>query len=101
MSIINYPSSSPYAVTLQSSWYLGNYVHRKITPASDDTLMQLTSKYNSRPDLLSYDLYSTPVYWWIFMARNLNIIRDPLRDFKEGIIIYVPSLNHVRELLGN
>lgn len=91
MAKIDYPNSSPYALTPQSSWYIGRYVHRRIEPASDDTTVVIAPKYNLRPDRMSQDLYGTPLYWWVFMIRNMNVIRDPIYDFRSGVSIVVPS----------
>lgn len=100
MTKVNYSGTSPYALTPQSSWYLGNYVHRKIAPASDDTPLVLSADFTHRPDTLSNKLYGTPAYYWVFMARNLNVIRDPIWDFVPGIEIYVPSRDRLRGLTG-
>jgi len=100
MSKISYPSSSPYASTLQSSWYIGNYVHRDIPSANDDMSIKITKKYENRPDILSYDLYGTPVYWWIFAIRNRDLLTDPVWDMITGIDIFAPSLNTLKKVLG-
>ena len=92
MSVITYPQSSPYGLTPQSSWYIGRYVHRDILPASDDVKTAISSKYHLRPDKMAFDLYGSPVYWWVFMVRNMDAIRDPIWDHTAGKIIMVPSL---------
>ena len=51
-----------------------------------------------RPDLLSYDLYDNVEFWWVFSLRNLEIIKDPLRDFTTGTVIKVPSRDTVENL---
>lgn len=70
--------------------YLDFWSGITIAPNGSDILISLDSKYNFRPDLLSYDQYGTPQLWWIFMLRNPDIIKDPTWDFKTGINIYVP-----------
>ena len=36
--------------------------------------------------------------WWVFALRNLEKIKDPLRDFKTGLSIKVPSRATVEAL---
>jgi len=98
---ISYPASSPYGSTPQTSWYIGNYVHRKIKPASDDKPFTITKKYQYRPDTLSNDRYGTPAFWWVFSVRNRNIITDPIWDMEVGRTIIIPSLITIRKAFGS
>lgn len=91
MGRLRYNRSSPYADTNQTSWYLDQYEDRPILKFEDDQLIVLTSKYEYKPDLLSHDLYGTPRFWWVFQRRNLELIKDPIWDFKVGLEIQVPS----------
>lgn len=100
MAKVTYPASSPYYSTPQSQMFLGRYVDRAIPAHSTDRTISLDVKYEGRPDKLSYDLYGSPVYWWVFMRRNLGVIRDPIWDFKPGIRIVVPSREMIVSLLG-
>jgi len=95
MSIVTYNATSPYSKTSQSSWYLGNFVRRPIVPDITDTYVQISQKYHLRPDLFSYDTYGTTNYWWVFMERNIDIIRDPLYDFTKGTYIWIPTLKRL------
>lgn len=97
---INYPATSPYTLTKQSDYFIGLYVHRGIRPHRDDKSMILTARYNHRPDLLSYDLYGTPDYWWVFLVRNMNTIRDPIWDFETGKTIHWPSIEQLKAIVG-
>lgn len=82
------------------SFYTGlNYANLpKIKESITDTTMVISEKYNMRPDLLSYDLYDNVEFWWVFSLRNLEIIKDPLRDFTTGTVIKVPSRDTVENL---
>ncbi len=102
MTKVIYTSNSPYFSTGQTSKYLeyldfwnGYYVN----PSSDDSIMTLDSKYNKRPDLLSFELYGTPQLWWVFMLRNPDVIKDPINDFLTNITIYTPSPDSVRRFI--
>jgi len=100
MAKTQYSSASPYFETPQTYWYMLPINLREIPPDTSDTLITLSSKYHNRPDLLSYDLYNTPSYWWIFMVRNMDLIRDPLWDFNSGMSVWVPSASRLHQLLG-
>lgn len=100
MARVLYPSQSAYAATPQTASHIGRYVHREITPSSDDSYLVIEPKYENRPDLLAFELYGNPNYWWVFYSRNLDQIRDPIWDFVSGIEIVVPSEDHLRNSLG-
>lgn len=99
MTTVNYPSSSPYYDTPQLSWRIGRWVPRSIPPASDDTYLVINPKYQYRPDRLSFDLYGSAAYWWVFMARNIDLIRDPTYDMVAGMQIVIPSSATVQQSL--
>lgn len=100
MSKVSYRSSSQYAATPQSSWFLANYVDRNIPSDGTDQLITLGTKYYLRPDLLSYDLYSNTDFWWVFTVLNPDVIIDPIYDMLPGISIYVPTRERLSSLLG-
>lgn len=91
MAITKYSAGSPYAATPQGSWYLENLVLREIKPDPTDKIIVVSNLYNQRPYNLSYDLYGTKDYWWVFMTLNMDQIRDPIFDFVAGITIRVPT----------
>lgn len=99
MPRVNYSASSPYFSTPQTRWYLGPIALRTIPSDLTDEQIQIDAKYEFRPDLLSYDLYGTPAYWWVFMVRNMDLIRDPIWDMKSGMTIWAPSVNRINTLL--
>ena len=101
MSKVTYRNSSQYAITPQATWFLGNYIDRDIPRDGTDQLITLGMKYSLRPDLLSYDLYSTTDYWWVFTILNPDIIIDPIYDMQSGIIIYIPTKQRLIRILGN
>lgn len=95
-----YKKTSPYVNTQQVSFYLDYWSYKNIPPNDNDSLIVLDSKYKERPDLLSYDLYGTTRYWWIFIKRNMNVLQDPIYDFQPGIEIYVPTSEYLNSILG-
>jgi hypothetical protein len=100
MTTVTYRKTSPYAITPQASWFLSNYVDRPVISDSSDTLVILDKIYEFRPDSLSFALYNTTDYWWVFMSLNPDIIQDPIYDMVAGIQIYVPTLDRLITLLG-
>lgn len=95
-----YNSKSPYHKTPLQEFYLGVYVDRPIPASHDDILIEIETKYIHRPDILSFDLYGTSKYWWIFMRRNRDTISDPIFDMVAGIEIFVPTKTRLMSLVG-
>ena len=92
MTKVTYSSNSVYAGTPQTNQYLeyldfwdGSFIF----PSQSDTLYVVQAKYNRRPDLLSFDLYGSTGWWWVFAIRNPDIIKDPIFDLTAGITIYL------------
>lgn len=100
MAKTNYAASSPYYGTTQTNWYLLPWTPRDILADTTDLQFVIDNKYHQRPDLLAYDLYGSPTYWWVFMVRNLDVIRDPIWDMTSGTIIFAPTKARLTELIG-
>lgn len=98
MAYLQYPPTSPYFNTPQLDWRMGRYVHRTIPAAPTDRSFLITPTYHERPDRLAYDLYGSAEYWWVFMARNLNAIRDPIFDLTQGKTIIIPSPDSIANI---
>mgnify|MGYP001079088113 CR=1 FL=1 len=90
-----YKKTSRYATTPQTDFYLDIWSPVFVPPNQTDKLFEIDPKYNKRPDLLSFDLYGTPNYWWIFALRNMDTLVDPINDFLTGVIIYIPELSSI------
>lgn len=95
-----YPKTSPWADTPLRAGYLNYFAIRPVAAEDDDILYQIEPQFNYRPDLLSEYLYDTPKLWWVFAQRNLDVIRDPIFDFRSGVEIYVPKQSGLFKLLG-
>jgi hypothetical protein len=95
-----YDSTSPYYTTGYSQFFLDVMENRSIPKEADDTIMLINQTYQYRPDLLAFDLYSTPNLWWVFYQRNPNTLTAPPLDFKAGTQIYLPKLSTLRNVLG-
>ena len=93
-----YAAKSFFYKTPQDNWGLGYYVDRGLNLDNSDTYQKLLPRHHLRPDLLSYDLYGDPDYWWIIFRMNMNIINDPMRDFISGLIVRCPSIDRVRSI---
>jgi len=45
-------------------------------------------------------LYGTPKLWWVFVQRNMDVIKDPIYDFEPGTEIYLPKKSNLERFLG-
>lgn len=95
-----YGSASPWATTRQNSLYLELLDIRPVPAENDDYRYVIENQYRHRPDLLAYDLYGEAKLWWVFMQRNMNIIKDPIYDFVPGTVIYLPKKSNLEKFLG-
>lgn len=93
-------TNNPWKNTkLVNSQYLGIMKIRPVPTSLNDKLYVIENQYMYRPDLLAYDLYDDYNLWWVFAQRNLDVIKDPIYDFKPGVEIYLPSGNNIRSKL--
>jgi hypothetical protein len=100
VSYIQYSANNPYFATPQSSRAIGSFVFRAVPPNGADTLYTILSHQQYRPDRLSYDLYNTPAFWWIFPVRNPFLRADPVWGLTTGLQLMVPSADYLRRTLG-
>jgi hypothetical protein len=96
----NYKNTSPWFKTRQNSLYLDILKIRPVPSSDTDFTYIIDTKYKHRPDLLAYDLYGTPKLWWVFVQRNMSIIKDPIYDFEPGLEIKIPQKNNLMNYLG-
>lgn len=95
-----YNSTSPWFKTPIENDKLGIFRIRPVAAQPDDFLYTIEPQYTYRPDLLSYDLYQTTRLWWVFTQRNMDILQDPIWDFKAGTTIYLPKKSALFQILG-
>ena len=88
---VEYSKTSPYFATTLYGQFLDIINFRQISKLSDDVYYEIDKIYSNRPDLLAFDLYGDANLWWVFAARNPNVIRDPIFDFLPGVRIYIPK----------
>jgi hypothetical protein len=100
MANTSYSAYSPYSKTSIVNGYLDISTWRSIPAASNDTLLEITAKYQNRPDLLANDIYGDSRLWWVFAVRNPDIIQDPIYDLTAGLFIYIPQMTNIRSALG-
>lgn len=95
-----YKKTSPWATTSQNKLYLDLLEIRPVPAESDDYVYVIENQYKHRPDLLAYDLYGTAKLWWVFVQRNMSILKDPIYDFEPGVTIYLPKRSNLEKFLG-
>lgn len=98
--MVAYQKTSPYYSTSMENGYLDLYTRRNIVAQEDDILYEIEPQYIYRPDLLAYDLYGTSKLWWVFIVRNMDVLKDPVFDFTPGTQIYLPKKNNLTSIIG-
>lgn len=58
--------------------------------SSEGNTVQVPPECENRIDLFSYQQYGSSRLWWVIALANADIIKDPLWDFKSGMIVFVP-----------
>jgi hypothetical protein len=96
-----YDVNSPYYKTpVNEDFYLDILRIRPVPSTDDDILYTIMPQYAYRPDLLAYDLYGDKNLWWVFSQRNIDILKDPVNDFKPGLKIHLPQGVELAKLVG-
>jgi hypothetical protein len=96
-----YLKTSPWNNTLvNQSGELGVLQIRPVPAEDDDIYYTIETQYNYRPDLLAYDLYGSAKLWWVFAQRNIDVIKDPVFDFRVGTKIFLPKASNLKTTLG-
>lgn len=83
--------SNRYSLTPKKEFYLDIWVPKSIPRSIEDKEIVIESKYDERPDLLAYDLFGDSRLWWVFSLFNMDVLIDPIGDFKSGTTITVPA----------
>jgi hypothetical protein len=95
-----YSKTSPWLNTPQNNLYLELLEIRPVPAEADDYRYTIENQYRHRPDLLAYDLYGNAKLWWVFVQRNMSVIKDPIYDFVPGVTIYIPKKSNLNKYLG-
>jgi hypothetical protein len=95
-----YNSVSPWYSTPANNLYLELLEIRPVPAESDDFEYTIEPQYRHRPDLLAFDLYGNTKLWWIFVQRNMDVIKDPIYDFEPGKKIKIPKQSNLNKYLG-
>lgn len=98
--INSYDTYSPYKDTPVVGNYLDIWVPRPFPSFEDDTMVELPSQYEHRPDLLANDAYGSSNLWWVFAVRNPEVIKDPIYDLVSGVKIFIPQKQKLLNILG-
>ena len=63
-----------------------------IPESSDDTYYYVDASKRYRPDMISYELYGTPVLYWVILS--CNGLKHPL-ELETGLTVRIPPLQSV------
>lgn len=88
-STSRYASSTVVYYGENSIITLKTYKRQERATDPDDTFMIITKGVEFRPDLVSFDAYGTPNFWWKIMEANGMMDID---DFQAGTNIRIPSV---------
>ncbi len=95
-----YGKTSPWTDTPQTKLYLDLLEVRPVPSEPDDYQYVIENQYKHRPDLLAFDVYGNPKLWWVFVQRNMSVLKDPIYDFEPGTVIYLPKKSNLEKFLG-
>lgn len=86
-----YKASSPYRDTPFRDFYLDLWDGITFPASPDDQRITIEARHEGRPDLLAFELYGSPNFWWVFSVSNPDILIDPVEDFRAGTQIRAPQ----------
>jgi hypothetical protein len=66
--------------------------------AADDLSYVVEKKFEGRLDLIAAMFLGEPRYWWLIAMYN-NIL-DPFNEILEGVVLYIPSQDRVKNALS-
>lgn len=92
--------TSPYKRTKTKDYYLDVWVPINVQATPDDYLVTISADHHLRPDKLAYELYGTPNLFWVFAKRNMDVLKDPINDFRAGVQIYIPNSEVIGKLIN-
>ncbi len=95
-----YAKTSPWSDTRQNNFYLNLLEIRPVPAEPDDFRYVIENQYRHRPDLLAYDVYGNAKLWWVFVQRNMDVIKDCIYDFEPGTVIFIPKKSNLQNYLG-
>jgi hypothetical protein len=95
-----YSKSSVYSNTRQNNLYLELLTIKPVPSEADDYRYIIETQYRHRPDLLAFDLYGNAKLWWVFTQRNMDVLKDPIYDFRPGVAIFLPKKSNLQKFLG-
>jgi len=90
--LLNRDDLYQYNEDIEDNDYLLNTYSMDELYAIPHTLLKIESKYNQRPDILAYDLFGDPDFWWIICF--MNGIED-FQGFIAGITVKVPERTYL------
>lgn len=79
---------------LRNTGYRRFFLDVSKLPKIDQTrgeYIEVPMECENRIDLFSYQQYGSSRLWWIIALANADMIKDPIWDFKSGMIVFVPQ----------
>lgn len=103
LSPAKYTTISRYT-TIATLKELGKQYHvtnrkRFVPYSSNDIIYKVTNMTENRLDLISLEMYNSPIYWWII--AEANIIFDPFTEIYVGRELRIPPLINALDIYSN
>lgn len=95
---MNRNNTNPYFLTNVENYYLDILEKPNIDQNPNDEFWIIEKQYEYRPDKLARELYGDERYFYVFMLRNMDKIKNPIFDFTTGKEIRIPSESAVKNL---
>lgn len=89
-----------YETPIADRTFLMFYKKRDFPMDATDEYIIVEKRHENRPYVLSYDLYGVNYYTWIFAQFNMDTLKDPIRDLKEGVVLRVPTASRLTQHFG-
>lgn len=89
-----------YNTPIEDKTYLSFLEDRRVPLDDSDVYIVVQPRHQFKPYILSYDLYSSEDYWWVIARHNMDLLIDPIRDLREGMVLRVPTVDRVKRFIG-
>ena len=73
--------------------FFETYNFHQFEYSKDDAYHEVTSGEEGRLDLIAFQYYNNPAFWWVIAEANDIVF--PMRDVFAGLVLRIPSINTV------
>lgn len=73
--------------------FFETYDFHDLKYSPDDSYHEVTAGEEGRLDLIAFQYYNNPAFWWVIAEANDLVF--PMRDVFAGLVLRIPSLNTI------